>query len=84
MSHESQAHNTRSRVLADTAEVGPIGWSGYAHVKDADTAIMLTRPSNNKPTIIELDFRLRSAADPKPIRLMLDEDTFTFDRTKNE
>jgi RecA-family ATPase len=45
---------------------------------DADTAIMIDRPVKGSDTIIRLNFVLRSAADPRPVRLRFDEETFLF------
>lgn len=47
---------------------------------DVDTAIMITKPSESNKNLIQLNFTLRSAEEPPPIRMLLDPETLQFAR----
>jgi RecA-family ATPase len=45
---------------------------------DADSIIMMTRPTPANDCIINLNFCLRSAADPLPVKMEFDKDSYVF------
>lgn len=47
---------------------------------DGDTFLMIEQPIKNDVTVLRLHFRLRSAADPHPLVVKFDENTFLFNK----
>lgn len=50
---------------------------------DGDTYIMLDKPIKGNDKTIRLHFSLRSAADPKPLMLRFNDETYSFERVVN-
>lgn len=63
------------------SQQSPNALRGSNHLfADADTVVMITKPSEPNRNLVQLNFTLRSAEEPPPIRMLLDPATLQFAR----